>query len=123
MRQQQANASFEELRLSAHQQVRTAFERLETTLETARSYEEDILPLRESSLDLARKSFQAGKTGFLNVLEAQKQLIAARREAASWVESSALMVISLEAACGRTLDELTGGAKKAGEPPEDRNMR
>ena len=123
MRQQQANASFEELRLSAHQQVRTAFERLETTLETARSYEEDILPLRESSLDLASKSFQAGKTGFLNVLEAQKQLIAARREAASWVESSALMVISLEAACGRTLGELTGGAKRAGKPPEDRKTR
>jgi len=108
MRRQQAMASLEDLRLSAHQQIRAAFERLVTTLYTARSYQEDILPLRESSLDLARKSFRAGKTGFLYVLEAQKQLISARREAASWTESSALMLISLEAACGRPLRELVG---------------
>jgi cobalt-zinc-cadmium efflux system outer membrane protein len=123
MRRQQADASFEDLRLSAHQQVRAAFNRLVTTHQTARSYKEDILPLRESSLDLAGRAFSAGKTGFLDVLAAQRQLISARREAASWAESSALMVISLEAACGTPLRELGGDAAADGIPPEDRDSR
>jgi cobalt-zinc-cadmium efflux system outer membrane protein len=123
MRRQQADASFENLRLSAHQQVRAALVRLTTTFQTARSYEEEILPLRESSLDLARRSFTAGKTGFLNVLAAQRQLISARREAASWAESSALMVFSLEAACGRPLKDLMGDQEPVGELPGGESSR
>jgi outer membrane protein TolC len=57
-------------------------------------------------LKLAREALRAGKTGFLSVLEAQKRLLAAKRDANMWAEASALMLIELEAACGRPLREL-----------------
>lgn len=106
IRHQQAGTTLDALTLSTHQQVRAAYERFTATLETTRAYRDEIAPLRESSLELARESFRAGKTGFLSVLEAQKQLLAARRDANSWAETSALMLIELEAACGRPLSEL-----------------
>ena len=115
MRHLQAVTIFEELQLSARQQVRIAFERLLTTLETERSYRASIVPLRESSLELARESFLAGKSGFLGVLEAQKRLLKARRKGNSWAESSLLMVISLEAACGRPLAEFLVEAESSSE--------
>lgn len=106
LRHQQAQTTLDALTIATHQQVRAAHERLASTLETARAYREDIAPLRESSLELAREAFRAGKTGFLSVLEAQKQLLAARRDANAWAETSALMLIELEAACARPLSEL-----------------
>lgn len=116
-RQRQAEAVLAALTVSAQQQVRTAYERLVTTLETARSYEEEIEPLRESGLELARESFGAGKSGFLVVMEAQKRLLAARRDAISWAEASAVMVVELEAVCGRPMREIHG-APEGGRPPE-----
>lgn len=105
-RSRQAQSTFDALTLATHQQVRAAHERLASTLETARAYREDIAPLREYSLELAREAFRAGKTGFPSVLEAQKRLLAARRDANTWAETSALMLIELEVACGRPLREL-----------------
>lgn len=112
MRHLQAVSLFEDLQLTARQQVRIAYERLLTTLETERSYRTSIVPLRESSLELARESFRAGKSGFLGVLEAQKRLLKARRKGNLWAESSLLMVISLEEACGRPLEELLVEAER-----------
>lgn len=106
LRHQQAQSTVYALTVATHQQVRAAHKRLASTLETSRAYREDIAPLRTSSLELAREAFRAGKTGFLSVLEAQKRLLAARRDANAWTEASALMVIELEAACGRPLREL-----------------
>ena len=108
LQRQQAEATLAALRISARQQVRTAYERCVTTLETERAYREDIAPLRESSLELATESFRAGKTGFLSVLAAQKELLAARRNANSWAKNAVLAVVALEAASGRPLSELLG---------------
>lgn len=106
LRHQQARTTLDALTVATHQEVRAAHERLASTLETARAYREDITPLRESSLKLAREALRAGKTGFLSVLEAQKRLLAAKRDENMWAEASALMLIELEAACGRPLREL-----------------
>ena len=111
LRHQQAQTTLDALTIATHQQVRAAHERLVSTVETSRAYREDIAPLRESSLELAREAFRAGKTGFLSVLEAQKRLLAARRDANAWAEASALMLIELEAACGRPFHELIEEAK------------
>lgn len=94
--------------VSAHvvQQVRGAYERYVMALDTARLYRTELLPLRETSLDLARESFAAGKTGFLSVLEAQDRLLASRREYVDRLESVALSIPDLEGACGRPLNLL-----------------
>ena len=97
------------------QQVRGAYERYAMAQDTARLYRTDLLPLRETSIELARESFAAGKTGFLSVLEAQDRLLATRRDYVSRLESVALSIPDLEAACGRPLsfllesDEATEG--------------
>jgi cobalt-zinc-cadmium efflux system outer membrane protein len=111
LRHQQAQTTLDALTVATHQQVRAAHARLASTLETARAYREDITPLRESSLELAQEAFRAGKTGFLSVLEAQKRLLAARRDANMWAERSALMLIELEAVCGRPLGALVNEAQ------------
>lgn len=96
--------------VSAHvaQQVRGAYERYTMAQDTARLYRTELLPLREASLDLARESFAAGKTGFLSVLEAQDRLLATRREYVDRLEAVALSIPDLEAACGRPFDVLLG---------------
>lgn len=88
------------------QQVRGAYERYTMAQETARLYQKELLPLQQASLELARESFAAGKTGFLSVLEAQNRLLATRRDYVSRLESVAQSIPELEAACGRPLDVL-----------------
>lgn len=100
LRHQQAVSSLAALQLSARQEVRMAYERLVTTMETEQVYRTEIVPLRESSLELAQAAFKAGKRGFLGVLEAQKQLLQARRIGNAWAEDLMLMVVALEEACG-----------------------
>lgn len=102
----QAASQLAALDVRIAQEVRGAFEGNALAADMARLYEERLLPLRRSSLDLARESFTAGKTGFLSVLEAQSQLLAARREYVKRLEAVALSVPALEAACGRPLVEL-----------------
>ncbi len=105
LRHQQAETSLDALTVAISEQVRSAHARLVSTSESARAYRDSISPLRESSLELAREAFRAGKTGFLSVLEAQKRLLAARRDVIVWAETAALTAIELEAACGRPLQE------------------
>lgn len=88
------------------QQVQGAFARYALAQDTARLYREELLPLREASLDLARESFAAGKTGFLSVLEAQNRLLAARRDYVDRLAMVATSIRDLEASCGRPFGAL-----------------
>ncbi|MAG34684.1 MAG: hypothetical protein CL878_00320 [Dehalococcoidia bacterium] len=103
LRYAQAQRRLEGVSAIIAQQVRGAYERYAMAQGTARLYQEELLPLRESSLELARESFAAGKTGFLSVLEAQERLLATRREYVDWLEAVALSIPELEVACGRPL--------------------
>jgi len=118
-RHAQALRRLDALNVRIDQQVRGAFEQHALAADTARLYEDELLPLRRSSLELARESFAEGKTGFLSVLEAQSRLLAARREYVERLESLAVSIPALEAACGRPLAELLGtGASDEGLLPE-----
>ena len=102
----QAQRRLEALNIQVAQQVRGAYERYALATDSARLYRERLLPLRQSSLELARDSFTEGKTGFLSVLEAQGRLLSARREYVERLEAVSRSVPELEAACGRPLVEL-----------------
>ena len=114
----QALRRLEGVTANVGQQVRGAYERYAMAQDTARLYRTELLPLREASLDLARESFAAGKTGFLSVLEAQDRLLATRREYVDRLEAVALSIPDLEAACGRPLEVLLGSDEEdcGGEP-------
>ncbi len=112
-RHAQATRRLEGLSASVAQQVRGAYERFSAARDTARLFRTELLPLREASLELARESFAAGKTGFLSVLEAQDRLLAARREYVSRLESVLTGLADLEAACGRPVDLLFEAAESS----------
>ena len=118
-RHAQAQRRLEALNVRVDQQVRGAFELHSFAAGTARLYQDQILPLRLSSLELARQSFAAGKTGFLSVLEAQGRLLSARREYVERLEAVAVSIPALEAACGRPLPELL----ERNKPKHDRGER
>ena len=86
--------------------MRVAHAQYDLAQETVQLYEQELLPLREQSLGLARESFAAGKTGFLYVLEAQNELLAARSEYVGHLGRLARAIPLLEAACGRPFAEL-----------------
>lgn len=121
----QAQRRLEALNVRVDQQVRGAFESYAVATDTARLYQDQLLPLRQSSLELARESFTEGKTGFLSVLEAQGRLLAARREYVERLEAVAVSIPALEAACGRPLPELlkTGASDEGLQPEQDRGER
>ena len=96
----------EGLNARINQQVHVAHAKYEVAEETVRLYERELLPLREQSLELARESFTAGKTGFLYVLEAQNELLIARSEYIEHLRQLASTIPALEAACGSPLTEL-----------------
>jgi len=108
LRYAMAQRRLEELSIIVAHQVREAHARYALAQETAHLYQTELLPLREDSLELARESFAAGKTGFLSVLEAQERLLTTRRDYVGWLESAAKSVPALEAACGRPLAALLG---------------
>jgi len=102
----QAQRRLESLHTQVAQQVRGAYERYALATDSAWLYRDRLLPLRQSSLELARDSFTEGKTGFLSVLEAQVRLLSARREYVERLEAVSRSFPELEAACGRPLVEL-----------------
>lgn len=122
-RHAQAQRRFEALSVRVNQQVRGAFEQHALAVDTARLYQDQLLPLRESSLELARESFAEGKTGFLSVLEAQGRLLAARREYVERLEAVAVSIPALEAACGRPLAELLDDNEHDLQSEQDRGGR
>jgi len=115
-RHAQAQRRHVALEILVDQQVRGAFEQFTLAVDTARLYEDELLPLRRSSLELARESFAEGKTGFLSVLEAQSRLLRSRREYVNRLEAVAISVPALEAACGRPLPALRAAS---GGPQDD----
>jgi cobalt-zinc-cadmium efflux system outer membrane protein len=98
----QALRRLEGAAVQVSQQVDSAFEGYLLAQDLARLYRDELLPLEEANLGLARESFAAGKTGFLSVLEAQRRYLRARREYVDHLEAIALSIPKLEAACGRS---------------------
>ena len=97
---EQALHRLEGLAMQVDREVRAALAQYSLAQDTTYLYERELLPLREQSLELARESFAAGKTGFLYVLEAQNALLTARSEYVEQLGRLARTTPSLEAACG-----------------------
>lgn len=102
----QAEAMFEAMRRDLVQDAWVAFARAQTAWSNARFYEEELLPLEQDSLILARESYQAGRSNLLAVLDAQRTLLASRLGHVRAVEAAMLATVELERVAGCPLQQL-----------------
>ncbi len=103
---EQSRRLLESLVAQVNQQVRVAAARARTAWSNVGFYRDQVLPLRETSLDLARTAYQAGRTPLLNVLEAQRALLTARAGHADSLQASAGALVELEKATGQPLSRI-----------------
>lgn len=112
---QQAEAMLEALRRDLVQDAWVAFVRAQTAWSNARFYEEELLPLEQDSLILARESYQAGRTNLLAVLDAQRTLLASRFGHVRAIEAAMLAAVELERVAGCPLQSLISSPIQDGE--------
>jgi cobalt-zinc-cadmium efflux system outer membrane protein len=99
------------------QEVRGVADQAETARRIARFYEAEVLPQSQQNLDLARDSYQAGKTGFLSVLEAERTFLVARERYASALEEAAATLARLEQVVGLPIDDMAPNSEQETEAP------
>ncbi|MFG6458109.1 TolC family protein [Roseateles sp. BYS96W] len=75
----QADDQLQATRLALAAELQQAQARLGRSLQSLRSLRDTVLPAAALALDAARQGFEAGKTGLLDVLDAQRALIQARQ--------------------------------------------
>jgi cobalt-zinc-cadmium efflux system outer membrane protein len=117
---EQSRKFLEGLAVQVDQEVRLARARARTAWGNVGFYRDQVLPLRETSLDLARTAYQAGRTTLLNVLEAQRALLTARAGYADSLQASASAVVELEKATGQPLNKILEASTTA-EPAAGRS--
>ncbi|MEW6253364.1 MAG: TolC family protein [Planctomycetota bacterium] len=119
---EQSRKLLDNLAVEVHQEARVASARARTAWGTASYYRDQVMPLRETSLELARTAYQAGRTSLLNVLETQRALLTARAGYADSLQASAAALVELEKATGQPLARILEAAEEAdhNEANEDR---
>lgn len=70
-----AEAELESARLMTAADLRTAFVRVQAAQRLAESYKTSLLPQAESALTVAESGYQAGRSSFLDLLDAQRSLL------------------------------------------------
>jgi cobalt-zinc-cadmium efflux system outer membrane protein len=103
---EQSRKLLESLVVQVNQEVRLASARARTAWGNAGFYRDQVLPLRETSLELARTAYQVGRTSLLNVLETQRALLTARAGYAESLQASAAALVELEKATGQPLNKI-----------------
>jgi len=79
-RADKAQAEFDAERLRLHQELADAHQRAQLTSTQVRSMREEILPAAQRVFESTVTGFEAGKFGFLDVLDAQRTLLQTRTQ-------------------------------------------
>jgi cobalt-zinc-cadmium efflux system outer membrane protein len=79
-RAEKARVQVDAERLRLHQDLASAYQRAQLTREQVRSMRDDILPAAQRVFDSTVTGFEAGKFGFLEVLDAQRTLLQIRTQ-------------------------------------------
>ncbi len=88
------------------QQTRAVSNQATMSWDIVRSYRDRLLPQRQDNLNLSRDAYRLGKTSFLEVLEAQRGYLAARREYIESLFDGARSLIALEQVTGQPLSKI-----------------
>lgn len=105
----QAELTVDSLRRQVVQDVRGAYESVDVAYFNAALYRDQVLPLRETNLELSLEGYRAGKIGFLSVVEAQRVLLTARGRHIEALQDAATAITELERVTGRPLKDVAKG--------------
>ena len=76
----QRRAEYQQRQLDIQYEVQAAFEAVQESSQAAELYAKKFLPFAEQNLDVARSNYDVGKTTFLTLAQAQRQLIEVREK-------------------------------------------
>lgn len=97
--------------------VRSAEARWRAAVDALKVYRDEILPLAEATLEQARGSYRLGKTTILPVVEAQRQVLEARRAHVRRMERAATAASDVERATGTPREALFESASEGNREP------
>jgi cobalt-zinc-cadmium efflux system outer membrane protein len=83
--------------------LRTAFVRVQTAQRLAESYKTSLLPQAESALSVSEAGYQAGKSSFLDLLDAQRSLLNFKLEYYQYLADYEQRAAELERVIGEEL--------------------
>ena len=102
---------------AAEVKLHTEFEKAYQTLASARSeavaLRDEVLPAARSSHEASGKSFEQGKAGYLDVLDAQRTLVEVREQYLEALEAYHSAVTSVEGIIARPLKSIGNATQKA----------
>jgi cobalt-zinc-cadmium efflux system outer membrane protein len=98
------------------QEAWAAHARAQAGFESARFIRDDLLPLRENGLTLAREAYRVGATTVLTVLDAQRRLLEARAEYVQIQAAAGLARIDIERIAGQPFSALTDPTESKPSP-------
>lgn len=103
---QQASKQLDALLQELTQDTRVTYTRAHNAWENTRFYQQQLLPLREGSLELSREAYRYGRASFLQVLEAERKLLEARAGYLEALQTSATALVELERVTGRPVSQI-----------------
>ena len=112
---EQAVRTLDALDREVTQEIRGAVDRSVTAWRLVKIYRERSLPLAESSLDLSREAYKAGRASFLSVLEAQRFFLDSRSRYLEAAGNAAITIPQLERTVGLPFPELINNARAVAE--------
>lgn len=98
------------------QEIREAADQARTAWKLAAFHRDELLVQAEANLLMARESYQAGKTGILSVLDAQRAYLASRERYAWALETAATATPRLERVVGLPMERVLDQTKPSSEP-------
>lgn len=98
------------------QETREAADRAATAWNLATLYDHEVLPQVRETLTLSEAAYQAGNAPILNVVDAQRSLLEARRLYVAALQSSANALVDLERATARPIRVLLDQTKMNSQP-------
>lgn len=115
---EEAVKQFKSLYVEVSHDVHLAHARAMSAWETARFYQYEFLPLRETTLELARAAYRAGKVSFLIVLEAQRSQQLAKAGLVRALRESALGWVDLERVTTLPMQRIVDSSNESNPSPE-----
>lgn len=113
---QQSALQLDALERTVIQAVRQGVDAARTARRVAEYFHEKMLPQAQSNLDLSRQSYQAGRASLIVLLDAQRILLATRRDAVVADRESAITRAELERLTARPINTLLEPGSPTSQP-------